>query len=534
MRAPDGPGLDERTSVLVVGAGPTGLLLAAELRRRDVPCELIDAQPAPLPWDRATVMHPRSLELFESLGLAERLLDVGTPQRGARVHSAGEVLGAFDLAACGSRYGFNLGISEEVTESVLTDYLRALGGEVHRSSRLVGLTTRPDGITAEIDRDGSRGTVEAEWIVGCDGLHSPTRDGAGLLLQGHDIAAPWAVFDATLDGWTDVYDLTFVYLDELPVILTALPGRRWRVYLRPSSPESDLVADAASTLSRYSPQASFADVENPTRFHCHSMVADHFRAGRVLIAGDAAHLCSPAQGHGMNTGLQDAANLAWKLALVQSGAADPELLDSYEAERRPVARTVAGEGDDFEHAETLTDAAERGARDRAMRATFADAAARHHEAVAEAELDVDYSESPIVFGDGGAPLNPGQRLPDTIAVDTPGQGPDRLHELAHRPGHTALLVGGPGTTGAALADLLATLEERVAESRFLDAAVALGAAPDLPGAIGRLDADACKLLGTDGVTLLAVRPDGYVGLRADSDHLDALERYVRGLRTGRA
>ena len=122
MRAPDGPGLDERTSVLVVGAGPTGLLLAAELRRRDVPCELIDAQPAPLPWDRATVMHPRSLELFESLGLAERLLDVGTPQRGARVHSAGEVLGAFDLAACGSRYGFSLGISEEVTESVLTDY----------------------------------------------------------------------------------------------------------------------------------------------------------------------------------------------------------------------------------------------------------------------------------------------------------------------------------------------------------------------------------------------------------------------------
>src|SRR5689334_16933800 len=208
-----------RTGVLVVGAGPTGLLLASELVRREIPFELIDAQPGPLPWDRATVFHARSLELFESLGLAGEILDHGTPQRGARVHSGGEVLGGFDLSECGSRYEFSVGISEEVTESVLTAYLEGHGAEVHRSSRLVGMTASPDRVVAEVERDGVRHAIEADWVVGCDGLHSVTRDAVGIRLEGHDIAAPWAVFDATLANWPEVYDLTFVYLEDPPVIL---------------------------------------------------------------------------------------------------------------------------------------------------------------------------------------------------------------------------------------------------------------------------------------------------------------------------
>src|SRR5712692_2353296 len=110
-------------TVLVVGAGPTGLLLASELHRRKVDCRVIDAQPAPLHWDRATIVHPRSLEVFESLGLVEPLLAMGVKQRMARLHSAGSVLGEIDLSLCGSRYGFNIGISEEVVESILTECL---------------------------------------------------------------------------------------------------------------------------------------------------------------------------------------------------------------------------------------------------------------------------------------------------------------------------------------------------------------------------------------------------------------------------
>ncbi len=504
---------DTKTApVLVIGAGPTGLLLAAELFRREVPCLLIDARSGPQHWDRATVVHPRSLELFESLGLCEQFLAVGTPQRGAKIHSGGEILGAFDLTSSGSSYPYNLGVSEEVTESILTAYLHEQGGEVSRSSRLIGLTARADGVVAEVERDGERIRMDASWVVGCDGLHSPTREASGIGFEGHDLAAPWAVFDATLDGWTEAFDLTFVYLEAVPVILTALPGRRWRAYLRPGSPDSDLVADASATIRRYYPSVSFVDVENPTRFHCHTKVATAFRAGRVLLAGDAAHLCSPAQGHGMNTGLQDAANLAWKLALVHHGSADPVLLDSYEVERLPVARAVGLEGDDFELAELTTDAAGREERDRSMRAMLADPAARQHEIVAEAELDVEYSDSPIVIGDASAVLAPGQRLPDTIAT--------RWYA-----GHTVALLHGAEADPHAVSDLLGTLLDVVARSPMLDAVIALGIGEHPAEPAARIEPSAADLLDVDEITLFAVRPDGYIGLRADHDHLAALARY---------
>lgn len=488
----------ERVSVLIAGAGPTGLLLAAELQRRGVSCKLIDARPGPLHWDRATVIHPRSLEVFESLGLIDRFLEAGTKQRFVKMYSGGQLLGELDLSECGSRHGFNLGLSEEATESILTDYLCGFGGSVHRSTRLVGVNPHSAGVLAELERDGQRCRIEAEWIVGCDGVHSAARELCGIVLEGHDISEPWAVFDATIAGWTDGFEVNVGYLDSIPVILTALPARRWRVYLRPSAADSDLVADAASTLRQYAAGASFVDVANPTRFHCASKVADRFRSGRVLLAGDAAHLCSPAQGHGMNTGLQDAFNLAWKLALVCKGIADASLLESYEAERRPVAEMVARSGDITERGELLADPAERRDRDVAIRTTFADAASRHNEIVAETELNVAYSASPIVYGERSGALAAGERLPSTISVRAVG--------------HTLVLAGDATAGDSEVASLLEALRDVVHDSRVFEAVVSMDA-DDVP--------DNC------GTTLIAVRPDGYIGMRCERDHLAALEQYRR-------
>jgi 2-polyprenyl-6-methoxyphenol hydroxylase-like FAD-dependent oxidoreductase len=392
--------------VLIVGAGPTGLLLAGELERRGISCHLIDARPAPLNWDRATVIHPRSLQIFEAMGLADRFLAAGCRQRVIKIHSSGEELGMMDLASCGSVYGFNVGLSEEVTENILTDYLHAQGGEEHRSSRLVGLTEQADGVLAEIDRDGARYQMEALWVVGCDGVHSVTREQFGIAMKGEEKAKLWAVFDVTMRPWRDTYEGTFVYLDTPPVIMTALPKERWRVYLRPSSEELDLIADASGTLSAYLPDSLLVDVENPNRFHCHTKVADRFRAGQVFLAGDAAHVCSPTEGHGMNRGLQDAFNLAWKLALVGRGV-DPALLDSYEIERRRAAEMVIASGNRFEPNLTITDPVERANRNQGIRATLAEEKARHHEIVAETELNVDYSGSPVVWGDDSGGLQRG-------------------------------------------------------------------------------------------------------------------------------
>jgi 2-polyprenyl-6-methoxyphenol hydroxylase-like FAD-dependent oxidoreductase len=484
--------------VLVVGAGPTGLLLAAELERRGVPCLLIDALDAPRGWDRATVVHERSLQILEALGIVDGVLDVGVRTRASRILSDGALLGEVDLALTGSRYGFQVGVSEEVTESVLTAHLEAVGGAVTRSTSLVGLQSGEDAVTATLEHDGERREVVVRWVVGCDGMHSVVREAVGIAFPGADIDARWGVFDATLDGWEDDFDVVFAHLDQPPVILTPLPGRRWRVYLRPTSETSDLVAEAAEVLLRHVPGVGFARVENPTRFRCHSRVADRYRSGRVLLAGDAAHACTPAEGHGMNTGLQDAFNLGWKLALVCRGEAGAGLLDTYEAERRPVAQQVVSSGADVELAHAMTDAGERAARDAELRRVLADPDLVHHEAAAASELDRSYPRSRAVAGDDNVLLAPGVLLPDT---------PQRLHELTHVPGHTLLVLGGPQ-----------------ADPARVDALVS-----ELDAVVGTTDEAVAAQLGVVDVTILAVRPDRYVGLRDDRGDPRVVARYLDGL-----
>ncbi len=358
-----------------------------------------------------------------------------------------------------------------------------------------------------------------------------TREQCGIRMEGHDIATSWAVFDVTLKGWHETYEAILSYLDTPAVILTPLPKQRWRVYLRPTSQESDLLADAAETLRAYAPATSFVDVENPTRFRCHTKVATTFRAGRVLLAGDAAHICTPAQGHGMNCGLHDAFNLGWKLALVCQGA-DPVLLDSYEIERRPAAEIVAESGDQAESILTMTDPVERASRNQAIRDMCAEEKARHDEILAETELNIRYSGSPVVFGERNDGIAAGDYLTDTILIQPSGRPPCRLVELTHRPGHTLLLLAGPAASTSELAELDAALQQLTADSRLIEAAFTLATESGLPAHVGQIGHIEAALLEVNVITLLAVRPDGYIGLRSDKNHLSALEHYQKLIQEG--
>lgn len=511
--------------MLIVGAGPTGLTLAAELRRRDVDALLIDALDAPRQWDRATVVHPRSLEIFEALGIVDRFLAAGTPQRAARLHSAGEVLVELDFSLSGAPYPYNVGLSEEDTERFLAEYLEAAGGSVERSTRLLGLAQDADGVTATVERGGREEEIRAGWVVGCGGYHSPVREILGIPMDGHDIEEPWAVFDASLAGREDDFETSLVYLEETMVILTPLPGRRFRVYTRPKDEGEDFVAAATAVLARYLPDQELAEIENPTRFRCHAKIAGRYREGRALLAGDAAHVCSPSQGHGMNSGIGDAVNLAWKLALVTEGDADPSLLDSYEAERRPVAEQVIATGEGMEEMGRFDGEDGRAARDAEVRAALSDPDTAHAEAVAEAELNIDYGASPIVSGDRGGPLAPGQRLPDLGPVTSgPGEPEVRLHQLAHRPGHTLLAIA-VGDGGDELPRLFAELESLVARSPLFDAAFALATAPG-EAPVGTIHLQAAAALGIESLAVLAVRPDRHLGLIREGGSIDDVEAYA--------
>ncbi len=506
--------------VLIVGAGPTGLTLAAELRRRSVDCLLIDALGAPQQWDRATVVHPRSLEIFEALGIVDRFLAAGVPQRAARLHSEGEVLVEVDFSLSGAAYSYNLGLSEEATERFLTEYLEAAGGSIERGTRLVGMSQDAGGVTTTVDRDGREEEIRAGWIVGCGGYHGPVREEVGIAMEGHDITDPWAVFDVTLGGRTEDFETTLVYLEQPMTILTPLPGRRFRVYTRPTSGDADFIAEAAAVIARYEPGAELVDIENPTRFHCHSKVAARYRAGRALLAGDAAHVCSPSQGHGMNSGIGDAFNLAWKLALVVEGDADPELLDSYEAERRPVALEIVAAGEAMEEMGRADDDEARALRDEEVRTALTDPETLHMEAVAEAELNIDYDDSPIVVPGGEA----GDRVPDLGPVTGEPGGPEvMIHELTHRPGHTLIAIAA-GDGGDELARLHAQLEALVARSPLFDAAFSLATARgDAP--IGTIHPAAAATLGVRSLAVLAIRPDRHIGLFAEPASLAAVEAY---------
>ncbi len=519
---------EQRTQVLISGAGPTGLLLAVELARRGVDFMLIDELDSPRGWDRATVIHPRSIEIFEALGLADRFLAESGRMTKARFHSGGDVLGELDLALLESPYKFDLQLSEETTERHLAEYLESLGGRVMRGTKLADFTQSPEGVKATLERIGAIFDVEAEWLVGCDGFHSAIRDEAGIEFPGTDIEDLWAVFDAAVAGWDREYDVGAVFLDDPPLILMPMPNRRWRAYMRPSSNEADLVAEATEVLRPYLPDGEFVDVENPARFRCHTRVASAFRSGRVLLAGDAAHVCSPAEGHGMNTGLQDAFNLGWKLALVCRGEASEGLLASYEVERRPVAERVASSGADAEAAQAMTGAAARAERDAGIRSVYGDVGTAHHEAVGHAELDRSYAESPIVSGPPAGRLPSGRLLPDTAPADHPTEGEASLHTFGHRAGHTLMVLGGPSADPTAVAELVGRLEASHGDSPVAEHFLGFSTQPG-HSAVGRIHLECAEQLGVDGVTVLAIRPDRYVGLRHDGADPEPVARYFESL-----
>jgi hypothetical protein len=297
--------------------------------------------------------------------------------------------------------------------------------------------------------------------------------------------------------------------------------------MRPESDDGDLVTEASAILQRYDSGARFVRVENPARFHCHSRVATSYRSGRALLAGDAAHVCSPAEGHGMNTGLQDAFNLGWKLALVCDGRGRERLLDSYEIERRPVAEQIVASGMAAEASEMLTDADGRSARNTQMLELFGDAQALHHEAAAAAEIDRSYAASPIVIGETPNEVAPGRRLPDTAPAEHPTAGSAALHQFAHHAGHTVIVLGGDA---AAPGDVLHLVEdiEATCGSTPTDLVFGFSSQPD-GETIGRIDERVTNQLGVVGLTTLVIRPDRYIGLRHDGAEGQVVSRYFEWL-----
>ncbi len=525
---------DARDPILIVGAGPTGLVLAIELARRGVPIHLIDQQPAPLPWDRAAVVKSRSLEIFATFGLADDFVRLGTAVRDVNFYKAGSKVASFHMRDVDTPFQFTLGISENVTERLLTRKLEELGGRVERGTSFVSLE-RGEGSGNEanvrvlVRTSAGERWLTAGWVVGTDGLHSLVRDAVGISFDGHDYALHWGVIDAHLDGWPFPGDANAVQFDPF-LIAIPIGGDRRRIYFRADPDTTHQVEHIKQWLAELAPGIWLEDPDEPQLFHTHCRVAGQFRARRVLLAGDAAHACSPIQGHGMNTGIQDAFNLGWKLALVAAGHAPESLLDSYDAERRHVAELVGAGGDD---AEAMAAKGDPTATE-TIAAALASEDGRRNAAIGESETGFGYDDSPIIDAVGpqrlsqlGTPV--GYRVGDAGSIEG-RDGAVRLHELLAHTSHTLFLLLGDADAVAVDAGLSLVRNVTGRYGTHVIAHVVTSNAVACERDAGELLLDRNGAiharLACGEPCLCLVRPDGHLGMRCVPPSLQAVEAHL--------
>jgi 2-polyprenyl-6-methoxyphenol hydroxylase-like FAD-dependent oxidoreductase len=333
------------TDVLIVGAGPTGLTLAAALVTRGVRTVVIDRLAEGANTSRAAVVHARTLEVLEPLGISERLTSLGIHARRFTVRDRDRVLVPIDFDGLPTRYPYTLMVSQATTESVLLQRLRDLGGHVSRPHGLVDLVQDSQGVSAALD-DGS--TVRARYLVGADGMHSLVRDRSGIAFVGGSYEESFALADVRLAGGAPSDEVILYFSTAGMVVVAPLPEGIHRIVAAvndaPEQPDAAYVQALLDARGPLRDRAIVRDVIWGSRFRVHHRVADVYRAGRVLLAGDAAHVHSPAGGQGMNAGILDAMMLADALAAALSRGQDAAL-DAYSAQRRPIAQQIVSLAD---------------------------------------------------------------------------------------------------------------------------------------------------------------------------------------------
>jgi 2-polyprenyl-6-methoxyphenol hydroxylase-like FAD-dependent oxidoreductase len=332
--------LPTTTDVLIVGAGPTGLALAVSLAARGHDVTVVDAQAEGANTSRAAVVHARTLEALEPYGVSERLAAEGIHAPRFTVRDRDRVLLTIPFDTIPSDYPYTLMVSQAVTEAVLLERLTELGGRVLRPHRLTSLGQDDEGVTAMF---AGGDELRARYLVAADGMHSTVREQAGIGFIGSQYGESFVLADVRLDGAVPDDEAVLYFSPEGVLVVAPLPGGAHRIVATvaeaPERPDAELVQDLLDARGPAARRTIVDEVLWGSRFLVHHRIADRYRAGRVLLAGDAAHVHSPAGGQGMNTGITDAVTLGDVLARVLDGGS-ADLLDEYGAVRRPVARQV--------------------------------------------------------------------------------------------------------------------------------------------------------------------------------------------------
>lgn len=333
-----------KVSVLIVGAGPTGLLMAYKLARYGISFRIIDNKPTRTQHSNAVAVQTRTLEIFKQMEIADDFLKHGQQYHGAYYYNSGSLLAHINFDCIDSVYPFVLAIPQSETERIINNKLEHLHQYVEWSRDLVDLHQDENAVYATIKhKDASEEKIICEYLIGCDGARSTVRNETGIKFPGQDIENQFIVADTKLNSSLKSDGIHLFTQNSNMLGVFPYGGNNYRIAAN-REPEhgkdctEDEVNRIIATRSHNLFKPQYASWISP--FWIHSKLAAKMSEGRIFLAGDAAHIHSPAGGQGMNTGLQDANNLAWKIALVVSGRADASMLDSYQQERFPVIKRV--------------------------------------------------------------------------------------------------------------------------------------------------------------------------------------------------
>uniref|UniRef100_UPI0009FBAFEC FAD-dependent monooxygenase n=1 Tax=Aldersonia kunmingensis TaxID=408066 RepID=UPI0009FBAFEC len=488
-------------------------------------------------------VQPRTLEVFEGMGVLRQVLDASVQIRGQIMYVNGTEVGRMDIVVPADVPFQFIGLPQYATERILRERLHALGGVIERGLRLDTFKERDSEVIATLSGPVGEETVHAQYLVGCDGAHSVVRKTLGLSFEGAAFEEQYMLGDVEVD-WTQPrgYGIRATHqtdgaVDDILVAIP-LPGRkRYRVSMLvpedlasapPASKDAvahgfegerkPTLAHIQAVFDRMAPEPTRAsNLRWSSVFRISHRIVDAYGRGRVFVAGDAAHIHPPTGAQGMNTGIQDSHNLAWKLALAVQGHAAPGLLESYDAERRPVGEEVVGR--------TVRDARE---------GIGSDSNDPNYVVRREAQLLIDYAGSPVLGGDGGeSGIHAGQRAPDAFGLNREVVNfPIRLFDLFGRLDHTLLVYVGTATSADELDEI-----ERVAAAAaglanghleaYLIAAPQAEVGTTLLPLVRDAAGEFAQTYTVSGTSIFVVRPDGYLGFASRSLTFEDLVEYLK-------
>ena len=451
----------DEVEVAVIGAGPTGLTAATMLAAYGIRTVVLDRAAGPAGHSRAAVIHARTLETLEPLGIVDELLRRGVVVPHFGVRDRDRRLLAVDFNRLPTAHSYTLMLQQDQTEHLLRQALREYGEGVLWGCEVTAVRQDSTGVDLTVRCARGSNTIRARFALGCDGAHSLVREALGIPFEGATYPQSFVLADVRMRWPLPDDEVQLFFSPEGLVVVAPLPGGQHRVVATvDEAPHEPSLAHVQALLDARGPHAPRPRIEEvvwSSRFHVHHKVAANFREGAVFLCGDAAHVHSPAGGQGMNTGIQDAANLVWKLALVLRGHATESLLDSYEQERRQVAMEVVSTTHRLTRLATLRSPVARRLRNVLLAAAGRSGRLPRRLATNLAELDIVYHNGWSLDGstvverwtprsDGAAPdLDPALRL-----VISKGYESQATAVTGRYPGVPVHVVASPGLSEAVI------------------------------------------------------------------------------------